>query len=68
MTRAEHLSWSKQRALQYVDAGDLSQAFASMGSDLETEGHSGIRLGAMLLLGGHPNTSKQMRDFVEGFN
>lgn len=42
MTRAEHLGWSKQRALEYVDAGQLENAVASMTSDLrkhpETEG------------------------------
>lgn len=34
MSRAEHLAWAKQRALEYVDAGDLKNAVASMGSDL----------------------------------
>ena len=70
--RAEHLAWCKQRALQYVDAGDLPQAFASLGSDLqkhpETENHSGIQFGAMLLLGGHLDTPEKMRRFIEGFN
>ena len=33
-TRAEHLAWCKRRAMEYVDAGDLSNAVASMGSDL----------------------------------
>lgn len=35
MTRSEHLAWAKQRALEYVDAGDLTSAVASMGSDLQ---------------------------------
>ena len=34
MTRAEHLRWAKDRALEYVEAGDLDQAFASLASDL----------------------------------
>lgn len=72
MKREEHLSWCKDRALEYVDAGDLNQAFASMGSDLskhsETAGHSGIQLGAMLLFGGHLSTTDEMRKFIEGFN
>ena len=36
MTRDEHLAWSKKRALEYVDAGDLTLAVASMASDLKT--------------------------------
>lgn len=34
MTRAEHLTWCKQQALEYVDRGDVQGAFASMTSDL----------------------------------
>ena len=34
MTRAEHIAWAKQRALQELDAGDLSNAVASITSDL----------------------------------
>ena len=71
-TRAEHLAWCKKRALAYVDAGDLPQAFASMASDLtkhqETENHSGSQLGMMMLLAGHLNTADKMRKFIEGFN
>lgn len=33
-TRAEHVAWCKARALQYVDEGDLNNAFASLISDL----------------------------------
>lgn len=72
MTRAEHLQWCKQRALEYINAGDLSQAFASMASDLnkheETKNHSAIQLGTMLMFGGHLNTPEEMRKFIEGFN
>lgn len=71
-TRADHLAWCKQRALAYVDAGDLPQAWASMGSDLakhpETERHSAIQLGTMLLLGGQLSSREKMRKFIEGFN
>lgn len=71
-TRAEHLEWCKRRALQYVDAGDVQQAFASMGSDLnkhpDTRNHSGMELGMMLLMGGQLSRPDQMRRFIEGFN
>lgn len=53
MTRAEHIAWCKQRALEYVDNGDLQNAYASMHSDLqkhpETKGHSALGLGMMLM-------------------
>ncbi len=72
MDRKEHLEWCKQRALEYVDAGDLNQALASMSSDLrkheETEGHSAIQLGMMLLFGGHLSTPQKMREYIQGFN
>jgi hypothetical protein len=72
VTRAEHLEWCKRRALAYVDAGDNQQAFASMASDLnkhpETQGHSALELGMMMLIGGHLDSSDQMRRFIDGFN
>jgi hypothetical protein len=73
MTRAEHLAWCKQRALEYVERGKLIDALASMGSDLdkhaETYGHAGIRLGLELwLIGGELRTPVGMRRFIEGFN
>lgn len=72
VTRQEHLTWCKQRALEYVDAGDLQQAFASMLSDLgkhpETVRHSGRELRVMLYTGGHLRTPAQMRKFINDFN
>jgi hypothetical protein len=35
MTRDEHLTWCKKRALEYLDRGDVENAIASMGSDLK---------------------------------
>lgn len=73
-TRAEHLAWCKRRALEYVEAGDLHQAFSSMASDLgkhsETEGARKLcgELGMPMLLGGMLNTKDEMRRFIEGFN
>lgn len=72
MTRAEHTTWSKKRALEYLDAGDPQNAVTSMLSDLrkhpETANHAGGALGAMLLMGGHLRTTEQVRKFIEGFN
>ena len=36
LTRDKHLAWCKRRALECVDAGDLTHAVASMASDLKT--------------------------------
>lgn len=72
MTRAEHMAWCKTRALEYVDAGDLNEAFASMVSDLgkhdETVGHPGIQLGMGLQLLGNLSNRSDMRRWIEGFN
>ncbi len=71
MNRAEHLQWCKDRALVYVDSNDLDQAFASFSSDMEkhpeTEKHSALELGAMLLFGGHLDTPGKMRKWIVGF-
>ena len=72
MTRVEHIAWCKQRALQYVTANDLSQAYASMLSDLgkhpETVRHPGKDLMVQFMVSGHLRTARQMREFIEGFN
>ena len=34
MTRDEHLEWAKARALEYIDKGQVTQALASILSDL----------------------------------
>lgn len=74
MTRQEHMNWCKQRALEYVDKGDLNSAHASMISDLgkhdETRSSAEIggSLGMTLMLAGKLSTPKQMRDFINGFN
>jgi hypothetical protein len=71
-TRAKHLAWCKQRALEYVEANDLRNAWASMASDMgkheETKDHAAINLGMMLLMSGQLNTQDEMRKFIEGFN
>lgn len=72
MTRQEHLEWCKQRALEYVDIGDMGQAWASMASDMkkhtETQNHAGIELGTMMVLAGHLSSPHEMRKFILGFN
>jgi len=73
MNRAEHLNWCKQRAMEYIRAGDLRQAFTSMCSDVmkhpETEHHSATnQLGVMLLMGGHLDSAEEMTEWIQGYN
>lgn len=72
MTRAEHLQWAKDRALEYVTRGELGNAYASMMSDLskhaELRQHPAKDLGAYLIASGNLNTPEAMREFIEGFN
>ena len=72
LTIEEHVAWCKQRALEYVEKGDLNEAFASMASDLGkhpgTVNHAGIQLGLLLLVGGHLGSASEMQKFIEGFN
>jgi hypothetical protein len=67
-TRAEHLAWCKQRALAYVDSGDLMEAFVSMISDLgkhpETRSHEGILEGSTLMDRGNLGNAQAMRRFI----
>ena len=72
MNRSAHLQWCKDRALEYVDLGDLDGALSSMLSDLnkhpETADHPAKAMGMMLVMGGHLGTPDKMRKFIEGFN
>lgn len=72
MDKTEHLQWCKQRAYEILDNGDITGAYASMASDLnkheETQGHSAIELGMMLMMSGNLSTTEQMRKFINGFN
>ena len=71
-TRAEHLEWCKARALQYVDAGDLDQAMASMGSDLnkhpDTAGHPAMQIWLLERISGRLTTPDEVTRFIEGFH
>jgi hypothetical protein len=71
-TRDEHLKWCKERALEYVERGDLKNAYGSMASDLrkhpETSDHPAIGLGMMLIMSQNLNSKDEMKKFIEGFN
>lgn len=71
MTRAEHLQWCKNRALEILETGRTQEAIASMISDLrkyeETKDHAGILLGAMTFMFGK-YTDGEVKYWIEGFN
>lgn len=74
MNRAEHLQWCKDRALEYADQGDTSNAMASLGSDLgkhpETASSVSVVKELMfpLAMMGEFEKPGELRKFIEGFN
>jgi hypothetical protein len=72
MSREEHLTWCKARALEYLDAGDLTNAVASMGSDLgkhpETATHANGLLMQAGLMAVIDDDAPAVRRWIEGFN
>jgi len=67
---SEHLAWCKERALEYVDRGDLASAVASMASDLGKHSQVGARreltmLGIMYAAEGD---EAGVRRWINGFN
>jgi len=71
MTRDEHLAWSKQRALEYLDAGDLREAFTSMGSDLSKHPELrdiGFKMFPLGMLYVTQHNARELRRWIEGFN
>jgi hypothetical protein len=72
MERNEHLQWCKDRAMEYINRGEINEAFASFNSDMnkhpETANHSALKLGAMLFFGGHLKSTYDMEKWIKGFN
>ena len=67
--RSEHVQWSKRRALQYLDAGDLVQALASFASDMSkrTDTKLDPRIAALGLHHGRNGDADGLRRWIEGF-
>ena len=72
MTRQEHMNWCKQRALKYLDAGDVQEAVTSMLSDLskhpETKLPDGSPLNMLGMMTIMEHDRAGARRFIEGFN
>lgn len=69
-SRAEHLQWAKQRALEFLETGDCVGALASLTSDFlkhpELQRHPAPMLGTAQVMTGRLNTPAAMREFIEG--
>jgi len=72
MTRLEHLAWAKERALEYVEHGDLKNAVTSMTSDLlKHEGfdyETTMFLATVGMMDAAKGDTGAVRHWVEGFN
>jgi hypothetical protein len=71
VTRDEHLAWAKERTLEYVEAGELANAVASMGSDLRKHPDFQKPVYSTLMLLGLYEIERgrdAVRRWVEGFN
>jgi|HubBroStandDraft_5_1064220.scaffolds.fasta_scaffold277952_2 hypothetical protein len=72
-TREEHLEWCKERAREYLDRGDLANAVASMGSDMDKHPETrmaGEKMGMLMYVAMIRLTEgdvQGVRDLVEGF-
>jgi hypothetical protein len=72
--RWEHTNWCKERALVYVDKGDLTNALASFASDINKHPRTAddptikmilVRLGVRCV---RNNDAAAMRKLIEGFD
>jgi hypothetical protein len=72
-TREEHLEFCKQRAREYLDAGDLVNAVTSMGSDMDKHPEtrlSGEKMGTLMYVAMFRITegdAQGIREWIEGF-
>jgi hypothetical protein len=72
MTRKEHLTWCKQRAHEYLDKGDVTNAVASMMSDLGKHPETATKVGSILdaigLQAAALGDREAARRYIDGFN
>lgn len=70
MDRQEHLDWCKARALEYLDVGDLTNAVASMASDLGKHPETGCppTLTMLAMMAVVDRDEAAVRRWIDGFN
>ena len=72
--RKQHLAWAKQRALEYVAAGDLASAISSMLSDIRKHPEWDEKPELLQLMAEDamlfqlPRGAAAVRDWIEGWN
>ena len=73
-TRQEHLQFCKQRAMEYVNSGDLLEAVTSMMSDLTkhpetaSTGTALAALGMMACMQAQQGDRDAVTRYIQGFN
>lgn len=67
ITRAEHMAWCKQRALEELDASGTTAALASFCSDVCKHPETQDLAQFAVLLGAEARDVAEMRRFIEGF-
>lgn len=71
-TRAEHVAWCKERALKYIDQGQVNEGLISMLSDMgkhpETASPALDALTLQLMMIGALSSPDQARKHIEGYN
>lgn len=74
-SRADHLQWCKDRALEYLDPGphfSINDALASFASDMlkhpETKDHPALLLGFQMQMAGLLDTVPAARKWILDFN
>ena len=72
MTRAKHLQWCKDRAMEYVNRGQLTEAVTSMMSDItkhpETNSPALAMLGLMAAMDAQAGNRDSVVRYITGFN
>lgn len=69
-TRADHVAWCKQRALEYVEIGDLMEAVGSMISDMRKHPLTDTPLLIALAMVGmmEIDDAARVKRWINGFN
>jgi hypothetical protein len=71
-TREEHLAWCKQRALEYIDRGQITEGLISMMRDMgkhpETASPALDQMTAGLMVIGALSTLEEARKHINGYH
>lgn len=71
MSATQHIKFCKERALEYLDQGNVAMAFTSFSSDMANDDETREIFSLLMPVGmqaAMTNDEKEMRRFIEGFN